>query len=398
MKRFRFTSAVVLGLLAGASLPVWADENADQPPARPAPEEVFKNLDKNDDGKLVADEISEDQQRFFDRLIRVGDNDENGELSRDEFIAALKDRPMPPRDGEGKPRGPRDGDRPQGPKPEQMFERLDQNNDGSISVDEAPERAKPMIEQLLRKSGKEPTASLTRDEFLELVRNFRPDRGPGDGRPREGGPRPEGAPGRGPRPDGERGRGPEGRGPEGFGGPPPMPKFFKVLDTDQDGRLTKDELAQLADKFAALDENEDGQLDMRELMGPPPEGRFAGGQLNRGRGFGPPEGRGPQGRPGGPGGPEGRPGFGPGGPGAAGAPGRGPNPENMLKRFDKNGDGKLSQDEVNENLKKRFDKIDANGDGAIDQDELRTMLEKRANKQGGKKPGKGVKPTKKEAN
>ncbi|MEX0725718.1 MAG: EF-hand domain-containing protein [Planctomycetaceae bacterium] len=382
MKRFRFTAAVTLGLLAGASLPVWADENADQPPARPAPEGVFKDLDKNDDGKLVADEISEDQQRFFDRLIRVGDEDENGELSREEFLAAMKDRdvrPMPPRDGEGRPRGPRDGERPQGPRPEQLFDRFDQDEDGSVSVEEVPDRAKPMIERLLRANDQEANASLTKADFVKLMKNFRP----------EGGPRPEGAPGRGPRPEGGPGEGrrPDGRGPGGFGGPPPMPKFFKDLDADEDGRLSKEELAKLNDKFAGLDENEDGLLDMRELMGPPPEGRFAGGQFNRGRGFGPPEGRGPQVRPETP----------QGNPAAKLSPKAGPSPEKMLKRFDKNSDGTLSQDEVNENLKKKFSKIDTNGDGAIDQDELAKMLEKRAKKQEGKKPTKETKPESDEA-
>lgn len=377
MKRFRFTTAVTLGLLAGTSLPVWADENADQPPARPAPEGVFKDLDKNEDGKLVADEISEDQQRFFDRLIRVGDEDENGELSREEFLAAMKDRdvrPMPPRDGEGRPRGPRDGERPQGPRPEQLFDRFDQDQDGSVSVEEVPDRAKPMIERLLKANEQEATASLTKADFVKLMKNFRP----------EGGPRPEGAPGRGPRPEGGPGEGrrPDGRGPGGFGGPPPMPKFFKDLDADEDGRLSKEELAKLNDKFAELDENEDGLLDMRELMGPPPEGRFAGGQFNRGRGFGPPQGRGPQVRPETP----------QGNPAAKLSPKGGPSPEKMLKRFDKNSDGTLSQDEVNENLKKKFSKIDTNGDGAIDQDELAKMLEKRAKKQEGKKPTKETKP------
>lgn len=180
-----------------------------------------------------------------------------------------------------------------------------------------------------------------------------------------------------------------------------MPRFIKELDADDDGQLSKDELAKLSDKFSDLDENEDGQLDMQELMGPPPEG-FAGGPFNRGRGFGPPEGRGPQGGPPGPGG---RPGFGPpdgagglrrGPEGPEGAR-RGPNPEAMLKRFDKNNDGKLSEDEVNENLKKRFAKIDTNADGAIDLAELEAMLDKRAQKQPGPKPPQGDQPPKEKA-
>ncbi len=422
MKTIGLSSLVAFGLIAATSLPNWAEDEAG-PPAPPQPEELFKTLDQNDDGKILSDEISDEQKRFFERLIRLGDDDQNGELSKDEFNKAMeKDdfRPMPPpRDGEGKERGPR-GPRP---NPEQMFNRLDENKDGSVSISEAPERMKPMLEQLLKKSGKDADATLTKEEFIELAKNFRPERGPrpeggprpdGDrrpeGRPDEGGPRPDGPPG-------ERGRGPEGRGPRdrGPGGPdgegfgrdgdgrrrPPMPRFMKELDTDDDGQISKDELAQLSEKFAILDENEDGMLDPHELMGPPPEEMFGDGQFNRPRdGF---RGPGPQGRgrpPGGPQGergpqgPEGRPGKpGPDGPGGRRPEGK-PNPEDMLKRFDTNQDGKLSQDEAPEKMKERFSKIDANGDGSIDQDELRQMIEKRGEKSDKPRPPKGEEPPK----
>jgi hypothetical protein len=71
---------------------------------------------------------------------------------------------------------------------------------------------------------------------------------------------------------------------------------------------------------------------------------------------------------------QGRPGFGPGfGPGG---PGRGgpPEPGEMLKRMDKNKDGKLTKDEVPDQLWTRLSQADANDDDAITNDELAKMV------------------------
>ena len=44
--------------------------------------------------------------------------------------------------------------------------------------------------------------------------------------------------------------------------------------------------------------------------------------------------------------------------------------ERFIKDFDKNGDGKLSKDEVPPDLRERFDELDLNKDGFLDKDEL----------------------------
>jgi hypothetical protein len=68
---------------------------------------LFKQLDKNSDGKLVADEISKEQARFFERLIRIGDADKNGELTESEFIKATSQTSdAPPVAGNGAVRRP----------------------------------------------------------------------------------------------------------------------------------------------------------------------------------------------------------------------------------------------------------------------------------------------------
>lgn len=49
--------------------------------------------------------------------------------------------------------------------------------------------------------------------------------------------------------------------------------------------------------------------------------------------------------------------------------------EDFIKRFDKNNDGFLTQDEMPARLAGMFDKIDTNGDGKLDQQEVEKMLQ-----------------------
>jgi collagen type III alpha len=118
----------------------------------------------------------------------------------------------------------------------------------------------------------------------------------------------------------------------GPGGTRPNPgEIFKRLDKNGDGKIAKDEAPErIAANFDKLDTNKDGFITPDELKARPPG---AGG---------------------------------PGGPGGAR-----PNPEDIFKRLDKNGDGKIAKDEAPERIAANFEKLDANKDGFITPEELK---------------------------
>lgn len=179
-----------------------------------------------------------------------------------------------------------------------------------------------------------------------------------------------------------RRRPPEAGGPrpDGPPGPPPGgPGFMRALpimaalDANRDGKISSDEIANASAALKTLDKNNDGELTFEELRpAPPRDGDFP-----------------PRRRPGGPEGDRPRP--------ESLQPGRGrpDNPEanrprpdrpearqgrgpeffsRMFDQRDENKDGKLSGDEIPEQMAGRLERIDTNGDKAITKDELQAAM------------------------
>ena len=103
---------------------------------------------------------------------------------------------------------------------------------------------------------------------------------------------PEGGPQRGPRPDGAPEGGPQQRGqrPEGAPGNPGgpdqgrprfVPPIIAALDTNGDGEISAEEIANAPAALRKLDKNGDGKLTMEELLPMPPRGAQDGTPRNR---------------------------------------------------------------------------------------------------------------------
>ncbi len=248
MKRFSTWALLVSGLL---SVPTMAINAADEPAKSDSKTdanqvaELFRKMDKNGDGKITPDEVSDEQGRYFDRLVRIGDKDDNGELTKDEFEAALKRSDAPVQGGGLDRGGPGAGGRPMF-EPKMMLERLDKNKDGKLTKDELPEEGPgQMLRRMLERTGKD---SLNLEDLERARAMF----------------------GNGARP----------------GGAFDPAEMIKRLDKNNDGKLSKDELPEplrdrLSKVFEKLGKDELTGDEFRKAMtelGPMPVGPGSGAE------------------------------------------------------------------------------------------------------------------------
>lgn len=129
----------------------------------------------------------------------------------------------------------------------------------------------------------------------------------------------------------------------GHGGGERGAQFFERLDSDGDGRVTREEMdAHAAERFASADANNDGKLDAEELA--------AAGEARK----------------------------------AERAQSR---VERMLERLDADGDGTLSEAELssNDRAKSFFDRLDSDGDGAVSTEEFESARADWRGKRGNKR-------------
>jgi Ca2+-binding EF-hand superfamily protein len=118
------------------------------------------------------------------------------------------------------------------------------------------------------------------------------------------------------------------------GGPPPR-LALRALDTDQDGKLSAQELQAAPHSLLKLDRNQDGQLTPDELLPRPENSGASSDEL-----------------------------------------------VTQLMAFDKNGDGVLTPEEVPARMKNLFERADSNHDGKLTPDEIRSLAERQSMPQG----------------
>ncbi len=214
------------------------------------------------------------------------------------------------------PQGPPDGPPPpppghHGPPPSELFKALDANHDGVISADEIA-NAPAVLKALADSSGQITLESLRpkhpeSDDQPDHRRGPRADHEGHDRRPppedaqdspsanpdRQANPPPTGQhepDGRhhGPPPRDDDRNGPQDRpaaAPSASPGASPSPTpggrphgpphggpLFDALDTNHDGVISADEIANAATALKTLDKNGDGQITREELRPPPPPG------------------------------------------------------------------------------------------------------------------------------
>jgi Ca2+-binding EF-hand superfamily protein len=344
--------------------------------------------------------------------------------------AGEKDRPeaKPDAKPEAKPEAKRpdapraDGPRPEGPRPEvgDLFKKLDADGDGNISESDVPEEHRRMFDRLLSENDKNKDGKLNLDEFRSGLMEDRrraeagregaqpgPARGiepgevfkrmdrNGDGKltaedlPEESrgrfkgfaervdankdgaiseeefrkAPRPGGGPGRdgGLRREGAPNAGePRRDGPPREGAPrdgEPRREGEPREGGPFQGGPRVGMAFPVAPIMAAIDSNRDGEISAEELAASSSELRKldkdGDGKLSRQEIMPRFEGR-----------YEGR------GEGRPDAPRTG----EFIKSRDADGDGKISREEATDRMKENFDRIDANKDGQIDEAELRQMF------------------------
>ena len=111
--------------------------------------DIFDRLDTNADGQLTNDEVTQQHMRLYRRLLRLGDADEDGRISKAEFVAeTTKVTEETPRASGG---GFSPAVRPQF-NFQQFFQRLDRNGDRKLSKEEAPQRMRENFDRLDRNS------------------------------------------------------------------------------------------------------------------------------------------------------------------------------------------------------------------------------------------------------
>jgi len=224
--RILFASAAML--LGAWACTVGAADPKSEPkpdvPAGPDPAALFTRLDADKDGTVTATEAGTDNETLFNRLLRLGDKNKDGKLSREEFVGGLTQKETPaPVTGGASPGGAGG----MMPDPEMMFKRLDANKDSKVTLDEVPAERKEIFERGMARFDKDSDKSLSLTEFKEMMSGM------------------------------------------SMGGRPGGEMLKKIMEGDKngDGKLSKEEAPErMRQQFEKIDADKDGYLQKEEIV------------------------------------------------------------------------------------------------------------------------------------
>jgi Ca2+-binding EF-hand superfamily protein len=195
---------------------------ADERPRRPDPEQLFKRLDANGDGKIEESEVPAARRGLIDRLGKKADQNGDGALDREEFTAAAKELRARPAKGQ---------------KPEQLFKNLDADGNGKVTAEEVPQERRGLFRRISAQADKDGDKSLNEQEF---VAGFHAARAAAS----------------------RQGTGPGGAAAD----PEKLAERLMRLDKNGDGKISRDEFDRpAARRFEQLDTNGDGAVDAEEI-------------------------------------------------------------------------------------------------------------------------------------
>ncbi len=303
-----------------------------------AAEELFDQLDKNQDGRIAADEIESSHERLFGRLVRTSDTDGDGKLSATEFQAGLKSKTAE------KPLVQKQGSQMPGANALLLIlAQMDANADGRIVAEEVPSRFQGFFERLEERVGGEQDGVLSRREIVQFAPRMSQfalrlaqrldldvelelallDKKQWQAAQAMTGARPRG---------------------EALADSQRALEFFKRLDANGDGLVTLEEVPdQVANRFEILldraDRNRDDQISQRELMAVSRrmQARESNSMNSRPQELDQAIAR-------------------------------------VLRQLDRDGDNLISRKEAPRRLAGRFDRLDADGSGHLERQEIATYV------------------------
>ncbi len=142
---------------------------------RPAPGEMFKRADKNEDGKITKDEVPDET---WERLGKL-DKNQDGAVTKEEVSAGMMNRPG--QDGKGGKGRPGVGSGPSGPGA--VFERFDEDDNGKLSESEVPAEMWSKV----RKADTDADGLVSKEELSDVYSDRKgsetPDKKPAKKRP-----------------------------------------------------------------------------------------------------------------------------------------------------------------------------------------------------------------------